>query len=421
MIMKFFQLTVVFNSINFIYSYRDYLFDQNREGFGLIKAAMLGKDTLYGLTECPLQACPDTPCASLQNCPNLPSPPIKDKCNCCFICPSLEGQTCDVLKPCDESKNLKCINGVCVQKQSRQCYLDRHVYNSGQSFNISCTMTCKCMDGHLGCSPRCQLEPPPLESNCNEAILVRKRRECCRHWMCLDEVKIKSPRRYDKLIAQAKKDPHAKKWEMGGEADHAYVIAVNRMLRKDGCMIQTSEWTDCSRVCGWGLSERITNDNPKCQMTREVRLCQSMPCVDRNLVIDDGGSNDDQIIRIERSDRSEFGTSDNNNPLIDMINKENNKNKRCQRLRKSNKRVRFSFDGCMSSKLFRPRYCGTCRDNRCCQPSKIKTVDVQFRCVGGDHFNYKIAMIRTCKCSRECGVTSMWNVGTYLGSDGIDI
>jgi len=111
-------------------------------------------------------------------------------------------------------------------------------------------------------------------------------------------------------------------------------------MRKDGCMLQTSNWTECSRVCGWGLSERITNDNEDCMMTREVRLCQSMPCVDRNLVIDDEGS-DDQIIRIERSDRSEL------NPK-EVYGKDGKQPKRCTRLRRSNKRVRFSFDGCMS-------------------------------------------------------------------------
>lgn len=406
MIMKFFQLTVAFNSILYSTAYRDYLFDQNREGFGLIKAAMLGTNSLYGLTECPLQSC--QPCQEIQK--NCKTSLVYDKCECCYVCPGQIHDTCDILRPCDETANLKCVGGKCLEKQQRQCYLDRHVYNSGQSFNISCTMTCKCMDGHLGCSPRCKLQPPPKQEECNEAILYRKRRECCRKWLCLDSIKRESPRRYEKLKRQSLKDPHMKRWEMGGTTDHAYIIPVERVMRKDGCMIQKSNWTECSRVCGWGLSERITNDNPDCMMEREVRLCQSMPCVDRNLVIDDEGD-DDQIIRIERSDRSEITLKDPE--------RDGKAPKRCTRLRRSNKRVRFSFDGCMSSKLYRPRYCGTCRDNRCCQPSKVKTTDVQFRCVGGDHFNYKIAMIKTCSCSRECGVTSMWNVGTYLGSDEI--
>ena len=368
---------------------------------------MLGKESLYGMSECPLAKCPGT-CASLRGCSK---PTIKDKCGCCYVCPGDAGDTCDTLKPCDETQNLRCIAGTCQVKQQRPCYLDRHIYNSGQSFNISCTMTCKCMDGHLGCSPRCKMQPPPTADSCSEAILVRKRRECCRQWLCLDKIKVDSPRRYEKLLRQAKKDPHAKMWEMGGVADRAYTIAVDRKMRHDGCMLQVSNWTDCSRVCGWGLSERITNDNKACRMQREVRLCQSMPCVDRNLVIDEGGS-DQGIIRIERSDRSEIEMKRQNQEL-----KKNGKNKRCTRLRRSNKRVRFSFDGCMSSKLYRPRYCGTCRDNRCCQPSKVKTTDVNFRCVGGDSFSYKIAMIRTCSCSRECGTTSMWNVGTYVGKD----
>ena len=71
---------------------------------------------------------------------------------------------------------MKCISGKCVEKQQRQCYLDRHVYRSGQSFNISCTMTCKCMDGHLGCSPRCKMQPPPKET---VSIRISNKKRVC--------------------------------------------------------------------------------------------------------------------------------------------------------------------------------------------------------------------------------------------------
>ena len=44
------------------------------------------------------------------------------------------------------------------------------------------------------------------------------------------------------------------------------------------CPAQTTEWSPCSRECGWGIRERVTNNNDKCDMRKETVLCQLRPC-----------------------------------------------------------------------------------------------------------------------------------------------
>ena len=77
----------------------------------------------------------------------------------------------------------------------------------------------------------------------------------------------------------ADRDPSSQFWQVGGRVDAAYQIPISRQLRTtDNCLLQTSDWTECSRICGWGLSERVTNNNTRCRFNREVRLCQQRPC-----------------------------------------------------------------------------------------------------------------------------------------------
>lgn len=64
--------------------------------------------------------------------------------------------------------------------------------------------------------------------------------------------------------------------------------------------------------------------------------------------------------------------------------------------------MKFTYAGCSSLKKYRPRYCGTCMDSRCCSPHDTRTIRVKFRCEDGETFYKNIMMIESCKCTYNC-------------------
>jgi len=110
--------------------------------------------------------------------------------------------------------------------------------------------------------------------NCKDARRIKKIDKCCRGYICLDDLKEQNPERYKKLIKiESKTD---KKFNINGEIDAAYTIQKSQM--RNDCIVQIGNWTRCSRLCGWGLSERVHNDNEDCIFQRDVRLCKNREC-----------------------------------------------------------------------------------------------------------------------------------------------
>lgn len=49
-------------------------------------------------------------------------------------------------------------------------------------------------------------------------------------------------------------------------------------MMRENCLVQTTEWSACSKSCGLGISTRVTNDNRECRLEKQTRLCMVRPC-----------------------------------------------------------------------------------------------------------------------------------------------
>lgn len=78
------------------------------------------------------------------------------------------------------------------------------------------------------------------------------------------------------------------------------------------------------------------------------------------------------------------------------------KGKKCSKTKKSPEPVRLNYAGCSSVKKYRPKYCGSCVDGRCCMPLQTRTVKMRFRCEDGEMFSKNVMMIQSCKCNYNC-------------------
>lgn len=76
--------------------------------------------------------------------------------------------------------------------------------------------------------------------------------------------------------------------------------------------------------------------------------------------------------------------------------------RKCSRTHKAPEPHRLSYAGCRSTRLYRPNYCGVCRDGRCCWPRRTRTAPVTFACPDGERFSRSVMFIQSCKCSDQC-------------------
>uniref|UniRef100_A0A8D0GDX8 CTCK domain-containing protein n=1 Tax=Sphenodon punctatus TaxID=8508 RepID=A0A8D0GDX8_SPHPU len=116
-----------------------------------------------------------------------------------------------------------------------------------------------------------------------------------------------------------------------------------------------------------GISNRVTNENSKCEMRKEKRLCFIQPCQ----------SNIRQTIKIPNG-------------------------KTCQPMFQPQKAEKLAFSGCSSTKRYKPTFCGVCLDKRCCIPNKSKMITVQFDCPNEGSFKWKMMWITSCVCQKIC-------------------
>lgn len=115
-----------------------------------------------------------------------------------------------------------------------------------------------------------------------------------------------------------------------------------------------------------GVSSRVTNENPRCKLERETRICTVRPC---------------------------------QGPAAPA-----KRGRKCSQTQKAAAPVHLTYGECTSVRRYRPNYCGVCTDGRrCCSPRRTRTVPVTFTCPDGERFRRSAMFIQSCKCSEDCG------------------
>uniref|UniRef100_A0A3B4AUC0 Uncharacterized protein n=1 Tax=Periophthalmus magnuspinnatus TaxID=409849 RepID=A0A3B4AUC0_9GOBI len=315
-------------------------------------------------------------CPAVCECPSgAPSCPpgvsaVPDGCGCCKVCAAQLNQDCHEGQPCDHHKGLECnygndvgrTHGICRAKaEGRSCEYNGHMYQNGENFRAGCKHQCTCIDGAVGCVPLCPSHVPLASPSCPAPQLVKVPGQCCLSIDCHKGTTVIPP------VHRKPQPPAFHPYLFMPYPSYPYSKPHFKPYHKqagDQCVVQTTSWTQCSRSCGMGVSSRVTNDNARCKLIKEVRLCNIRPCSSLSMPV--------------------------------------KKDRKCSRTHKAPEPQRLSYAGCRSTRLYRPNYCGVCRDGRCCSPRRTRTASVVFSCPDGERFHRSVMFIQSCKCSDQC-------------------
>ncbi|XP_059379477.1 CCN family member 1-like [Carassius carassius] len=344
--------------------------------------------TVLMLVVCPAEGEASRGCSRPCSCP--PSPPscplgvswALDECDCCKVCAQQFNQDCGPDRPCDHIKGLRCHlgaggdprRGVCrAEVQGRPCEFAGRVYQHGEDFQPSCQHQCSCMDGVVGCMPLCPHNIPLPPRHCTNPRLETPPGRCCEEWLCDDDNSIREdpldPRPHHTTsnhISKLIQSPNSILSRRGSFQEWASLPVSRVPFLSSECFPQTSDWSECSAPCGFGISSRVTNSNAQCKLVRETRLCQIREC--------------------------------DITPSV-------KKGKKCRQTVRSRGPEQIMFAGCSTARRYRPRTCGWCVDGRCCQPSSSRTVRLRFHCSDGESITRNVMWIQRCRCSKSlCGV-----------------
>ncbi|KAG5281823.1 hypothetical protein AALO_G00049200 [Alosa alosa] len=282
-------------------------------------------------------------------------PLVWDGCQCCQVCARQRGETCSDANRCDTKKRLACDYsasfpgdpGECVSEDELGCEMNGVQYTEGQVFQPSCAMQCRCAGGGVTCVLLCPEDMRVPSPDCPHPQRRLLQGSCCQQWVC------------DTINNNIPQDGHAASGMAWG------VLPGPPLNPSPGCLDHSTEWSACSRTCGPGVSTRLTNQNAACRLERQTRLCTVRPC----------------NLRPPQGPAWRRG---------------------CQSSVRATAHVRLRHRGCVSTRVFLPRYCGLCLDGRCCTPHHTTTVPVTFQCPHGPPVRLSVMTIKSCVCHHNC-------------------
>ncbi|KAK2822564.1 hypothetical protein Q5P01_022629 [Channa striata] len=206
-------------------------------------------------------------------------------------------EDCSKKQPCDHTKGLECnfgggfaAKGVCRAKSDgRTCEYNNKIYQNGEIFRPNCKHQCTCMDGAVGCVSLCPRQLSLPKTNCAKPERVKVRRQCCEQLICAEKREpessvVKKHRKHRGSQDDLSKNSNlvllwrerAKSLPAFGSHPVGHTIA-----RGVTCVSLTSAWSPCSKSCGTGMSKRMSNNNSKCKLVAETRMCEVRPCDQR--------------------------------------------------------------------------------------------------------------------------------------------
>ncbi|XP_066437714.1 CCN family member 5-like isoform X2 [Eleutherodactylus coqui] len=313
----------------------------------------------------PMCSCPETP----------PCPPgaaaVLDSCGCgCTVCVRGLGSECDGFRPCDATQDLICDfqgdvsgqRGACkVRHEHQSCIHNGNEILHREEFEVDCESLCRCENGSIECAPLCPEPEKPLSYNCKELRLLTAPGECCAQWRCLEVSNGSEDQARPQDIYPALGDESTKirARREDSEQDEEPLEDMH------SCQPDT-EWTPCSRTCGFGNSVRITYEKESCVPKAERRLCMIRPC------------------------KGQYPSANY------TVLKANNV---CSHVMRWSHPLHLRFRDCLSSRPLLPKFCGLCSDGRLCTPSLSGTRPVSFQCA---QLNRKVTRqvmwVQRCRC-----------------------